>query len=110
MRQIYGDDLKQALVDELDNYARILGTFPCSDLKAICPQVSADTVIVGVTLFFGDEEPGMVDVYLYGALRSIADEDLGKYVLSHADARLLAWYQRMTDLLITNASGIASTG
>lgn len=76
LRGVYGDDLRLALVRELDAYCDLLG-----DRE-----------------FFNGAEPGLVDVHLFGVLRSVADEATGHYALAHAHSRLPAWYQRMQRL------------
>jgi glutathione S-transferase len=60
-------------------------------------------VCVGERRFFGGDAPGLVDVHLFGVLRSVAGEGTGQYALAHAHPRLPAWYHRMQDL-ITPAS------
>ncbi len=57
-----------------------------------------DRTYAGDREFFNGAEPGLVDVHLFGVLRSVADEATGHYALAHAHPRLPAWYQRMQRL------------
>jgi len=78
LTQIYGPDLRLALVKELNHFADLLGE----------------------RKFFGGEEANVLDVYLYGTLCSVADEQTGESALSQVHPRFLAWYQRTQQIVL----------
>jgi len=75
MQQVYGNDLRLALVNEVNTYYKFLGGKP----------------------FFGGEELNLVDIHLFGVLRSVADEETGRYILQNTP--IGPWYRRVYSAL-----------